>query len=306
MKSKLNEALSVLPDRLKRSVLSLNEREQMAVSELRMRKGRWFSAVLYGKEYFICSDGRLMTECSDACNVLDEDIAFTFRKAFNGSVHAYPREMSEGFITICGGNRVGFCGTAVFDESGKNIESTSNISSLCIRISKEIKDCSDPIYYRVFKDGLCSVIISSAPCGGKTTVIRDLGRKLSEAYKVCIIDERGEIASVHNGIPQCDVGARTDVFNRYPKTTAIITAVRALSPDVIICDEIGQAVEIDALRYAYTSGVKLICTCHASDMNDLKSRPVAGKLIKEKAFDAAVFLGTGSMCGKIISIDKLK
>lgn len=303
--SKLKYTLELLSQKLRGAVESLPGTEKERITELRLRRGRYFSAVLYGREYFICSGGRLMNEPSQAYTVTEEDIKYTFSAAFKGSVHAYPREISQGFITVAGGSRVGFCGTAVCDTNGRELTTVKNISSVNIRIAREVIGCADQIYEKAFGGGAASLIIASPPCGGKTTVLRDLCRRLGQSFRVSVIDERGELACIHDGEAQNDIGSRCDIFDGYPKADAIMTAVRVLSPEMIVCDEIGSKADLSALEYAVNSGVKLVCTCHASSIDDLKKRQAAGRLIKERVFDSAAILGTGSMCGKLSAFYKL-
>lgn len=304
-RSKLSYAMALLPDRLKAAVLSAGQGEREKITELRLRRGRSLSAVLYGREYFLTYDGRFMNSFEGAVEVTVEDISQVFTRAFRGSVHSFPREMAQGYITCEGGNRVGFCGTAVSDRSGE-VTSVKDISSINIRVAREVIGCAEPIFDRSFSDGLASLVIASPPCGGKTTVLRDLCRLLGERRRVSIIDERGELASVYEGEPQNDVGARSDIFNAYDKSSAVVTAVKVMSPDVLVCDEIGTKGDLEALEYALNSGVRLVCTCHAADFDDLKKRPAVGRLMKQGYFDFAAMLGTGAMCGRLTAFYKLK
>ena len=213
-RSKLSYAMALLPDRLKAAVLSAGQSEREKITELRLRRGRSLSAVLYGREYFLTYDGRFMNSFEGAVEVTAEDISQVFTRAFRGSVHSFPREMAQGYITCEGGNRVGFCGTAVSDRVGE-VTSVKDISSINIRIAREVIGCAEAIFDRAFSDGLASLVIASPPCGGKTTVLRDLCRLLGERRRVSIIDERGELASVYEGESQNDVGARSDIFDAY-------------------------------------------------------------------------------------------
>ncbi len=304
-RSKLSYAMALLPDRLKAAVLSAGQSEREKITELRLRRGRSLSAVLYGREYFLTYDGRFMNSFEGAVEVTAEDISQVFTRAFRGSVHSFPREMAQGYITCEGGNRVGFCGTAVSDRVGE-VTSVKDISSINIRIAREVIGCAEAIFDRAFSDGLASLVIASPPCGGKTTVLRDLCRLLGERRRVSIIDERGELASVYEGESQNDVGARSDIFNAYDKSAAVVTAVKVMSPDVLVCDEIGAKGDLEALEYALNSGVRLVCTCHAAVFDDLKKRPAVGRLMKQGYFDFAAMLGTGAMCGRLTAFYKLK
>ncbi|MCD7740908.1 MAG: Flp pilus assembly complex ATPase component TadA [Ruminococcus sp.] len=303
--SKLDYAIDLISPSLKSALMRVSEGERQKLTELRLRRGLYLTGVLYGKEYFITYDGRLMNDASDAVRVTDDDISFAFTHAFQGSVHAFPREISQGFITVKGGNRVGFCGTAVLDDKTLSVASVKDVSSINIRIAREVRGCAKPIFERAFSDGLASLIIASPPCGGKTTVLRDLCRLLSQSYRLSVIDERGELACMYDGKAQNDIGARCDVFNGYDKSQAVRTAVRVMSPQIIVCDEIGAKEDLESLEYAINSGVYLICTCHAASVDELKKRPAVGRLIKSHAFDYAAILGIGAMCGRLISFSKL-
>ena len=298
-RSRFKQAFGLLSDKLKTAVSAISAETAEEICELRLRKGRYLTAVISGKEYFIERSGKLSRSCENAAEVTENDIAFTFKAAFRGSVHSFPRELSEGFITCDGGNRAGFCGTAsLTNENGLIV--VREISSVSIRIAHEIKGCAKKLYDMAFADGLCSLIIASPPCGGKTTILRDLCRMLGNEYKAVLVDERSEIAAVNKGVPQNDIGLFTDVFNGYPKAETVNIAVRTMSPDVVICDEIGSANELDALFHAADSGVRLICTCHSPSLDDLRKSPAAGELISRGVFDCAAILGTGSLCGKVI------
>ena len=184
------------------------------------------------------------------------------------------------------------------------MESVKNISSLNIRIAREMLGSSDEIYAKCFSDKPMSLLIASPPSGGKTTVLRDLARKLGERWRVALIDERNEFAATVAGEPQNLIGAMTDVFNSYNKYEGIMMAVKVMSPQILICDEIGSSEDNEALQYALNSGVKLIASCHASSLDELKKRRYISKLIKDKAFDALAVLGTGTMCGRLVSFTK--
>ena len=302
--TKTEQAAMLLPERLRRALGAMDAGDRENISELRIRRGRYFSAVISGRERYISPGGELSDSPEAAAEISGSDIEHVFRTAFRGSVHAFPRELAEGFITCPGGNRAGFCGSAVFSDGA--ISSVKDISSINIRIAREIVGCSAEILRRVFSGGLCSLMIASPPCGGKTTILRDLCRALGERHKISLIDERSEIAAVSGGVPQNDIGGHTDVFSGYTKAEAIMTSMRVMSPDMIICDEIGAPSDAEALSYAANSGVKLICTSHAPTLEELKRRPVAGRLISEGVFDRAAILGTGTDCGRLIGLYDLE
>ena len=304
-KSKLNFIYDLLAPKIRCAVNSIPEIERMRIQEIRLRLGRKLTASVFGKEYFITEHGRLMSEETCAVEITQEDIDFTYKRALGNSLHSYQREISRGYITAEGGNRFGFCGTAVLNPSENyRIETIKNISSINIRIAREVFGSGQVIYQKAFSDGPASLIIAGPPSSGKTTVLRDICRLLGTSTRISLIDERNEISATKDGYPQNSVGAMADVFNSYNKYEGIMTAVKVMSPVMLICDEIGSKEDAKALEYAINSGVKLIATCHASSYEELKRRSVISKLIKDKAFDYGAILGTGAMCGQLQSFYK--
>lgn len=249
---KTAERLIKLPDGIKRNELC----------ELRLRMGRPATAVTISGRSIACS--RPLTK---------QDIEDCFGELCRYSVHSFRREIAEGYITLPEGHRAGFCGTAVI--RGDGIETLRDISSINLRLAKEIKGCGEALYHAVFEDRLRSLLIVGAPLSGKTTVLRDLTRLLGERHKVALIDSRNELAACHDGAPQLDVGLNTDVLSGYPKSEGMEIALRTLSPEVIICDEIGN--DFSAIEQCIHCGVKLIATAHASSLEELsKRRDIAG------------------------------
>ncbi len=248
------------------------------IAEIRLRTGKCACAVM--------TDGRML-RCSDIFT--REDINECFLELCRNSVHSYAREIAEGYITLPGGNRVGFCGTAVLRDG--EISTLKDISSLNIRFAREVTGCAEELCRRAFPDGLCSLIICGKPLSGKTTVLRDMARILGGSRRVALIDSRGELAGVSGGVPALDVGENTDVLNGYPKAEGIMCALRSLSPEMIVCDEIGS--DAEEVRQCMGCGVKLAVTAHAGSMDELRSRPGISELYP--LFDRAVLLEGGRM-----------
>lgn len=244
------------------------------IAEIRLRTGRKAAAVAL--------DGRIM-HCSEAFS--QQDINNCFLELCRNSIHSFSREISEGYITLPQGHRVGFCGTAVYD--GGRITGLKDISSLNIRFAREVRGCAERLVGTLFSQGLCSVIVCGKPMSGKTTLLRDMARLLGSSHSVCVVDSRGEIAAVSGGVPALDVGENTDVLNGYAKQEGIMTAIRSLSPEIIICDEIGN--DAQSVIQCAECGVRLIVSAHAGSIEQLKRRPSAACLLPY--FDKAVLLG---------------
>ena len=218
------------------------------------------------------------------------------------SYYAYEDDIAKGFITIDGGHRVGLCGKAVV-EDGK-VTLIRDISSLNIRYSREIIGCSDKIMPYVFNEqgNLCNLLIVSPPGCGKTTLLRDLARNISlQGIKVGICDERSEIAGMSGGISAYTFGNAVDVLDGCPKASAMQMMVRAMSPQLLITDEIGTKADADAIRNCSGSGVKVICSMHGSCMEDLKKTGV-WEIVEGNSFDYIIFLTDQPVIGTVKEI----
>lgn len=246
--------------------------------------------------------------CELICDYLVkiEDVKAILLRVSNYSIYAFSEEIKQGYITIRGGHRIGICGTCVVDNN--RVKTIKDISSLNIRIARDVIGCSNNIIpYITYMNRILNTIIISPPRCGKTTLIRDLARNLSDGIKsihlsgkkVCIVDERSEIAGCYNGIPQMNVGIRTDVLDGCPKSEGIMMAIRSMSPDIIVCDEIGTSKDVESLLTALNSGVNLITTIHGSKLEDLYNRVVFKELVENNVFQRAVFLSTNNGAGTI-------
>lgn len=244
------------------------------IAEIRLRAGRCAAAVTVSGKIIPCS-----------APFSEKDIADCFAELCRYSVHSYSREIAEGFITLDGGHRVGLCGTAVM--SGGAVVSVKDISSLNIRIAREVRGCAEELYGRFFAGGLCSLLLAGRPMSGKTTLLRDLSRMLGEKYRVALIDSRNELSASVRGLPTLDVGENTDVLCGYTKSAGIMTALRSLSPDIIICDEIGD--DYDAVEQCLFCGVKVIAAAHAGSLSELSRRRGTDRLLP--LFDCAAVIG---------------
>lgn len=237
------------------------------------------------------------------------DIKQILVRVSNYSLYAYEEEIKQGYITIKGGHRIGIAGECVISKG--EVRTIRNISSLNIRICKEVKGCSNEIMkYIVENDRVNNTLIISPPKCGKTTILRDIARNISNGMpinnlrgkKVSIIDERSEIASCFNGVPQLDVGIRSDILDNCLKKDGMIMAIRSLSPEILICDEIGTEGDIEALNMAFNSGVNIIVTIHGCNIEDIYKRKVFKDLLENSILENIIVLSNKKGPGTVENI----
>ena len=296
----LEVILSYLPPRLRlpleRACLLYDNRAH----EITLRVDRPLCVYMQSRVYFLSQAGVLEEDASrDPVIVTELEVRDTLLKLCDYSVYARHDEIRHGYLTIRQGIRVGLCGTAVHMDQGVN--GLKDITTLSFRIPREVKHCADDLLNMI--DASRGVLICGPPCSGKTTLIRDMARQLSYRYRVTVADERGEISAPCGLIHGCDIGL-ADVYVRMPKGRAIINSVRSLSPDIIVCDELGDEQDARATEYALRCGVSFIATVHASCVDDLRVRPVTASLLSKGAFRYLVFLNGRSHPGRIVSIDE--
>lgn len=254
--------------------------------EIRIRADRPAVLVFRGKTGFLTEGGRLtFFKSENLLCVSARELEEIFIRLCSYSVHSLTESINSGFITLDGGIRVGVYGTATVKDS--RIVSVRNISGLNIRIPAEIRGCADKLYNEIFSDKIRNTVICGPPMSGKTTVLRDLCRLLSDVRgkKIAVIDERLEMSGY-------DLGINTDILKGYPKSEGTEIAVRTLSPDIIICDEIGSTEEAARLCDAFNGGVGYIATIHCGDMRELRRKPQFALL--KSSLDCCVFFSRES------------
>ncbi|RKD34776.1 stage III sporulation protein AA [Thermohalobacter berrensis] len=308
--TKYKEILELLDSDIAKIMDKIPKRVKDKVEEIRLRIGRPLMICLEGSDYFLDKRGKLNERDRDSYIVTEENIKKTFRLLCNYSVYAVEDDIKRGFITIKGGHRIGITGKTVYGEKG--IEIIKEIASLNIRIAREKVGISNKVIKYIIKkpNSIYNTLIVSPPQCGKTTLLRDLVRNIStgvpklnfRGLKVGVVDERSEIGGVFKGVPQNDLGPRTDILDGCKKHDGIMILIRAMSPYVIATDEIGDKKDIKAIHESLKAGVKIIATVHGENINDIKTKPNLRQIINEKIFKRIIILDNSKGVGTIKDI----
>ena len=274
------------------------------VQEIRLRVQAPLLLVMDNREYYVTENGRLSSQRKEAYVVSQEELKETMEHISRHSLYAFEEEVKQGFLTIQGGHRIGLAGKAILDERG--IRTIKYISFLNIRLAHQIIGCADRImpYLYENKEVLHTLIISPPRCG-KTTLLRDVIRQLSngvgsqKGVNVGVVDERSEIGACFHGAPQNDLGIRTDILDCCPKAKGMMMMIRTMSPRVIAVDEVGSREDLDAMEYVMNCGCKLVATVHGNSVEDMLQKPVLQRLIQEKRFERYILLDNQKEIGHV-------
>ena len=297
-----HSALSYLSPRLQAILRSLPEPIKRVCQEIRLRKNLPLSITCPTGPYFFLPNGQVTANLQkDLRVVTPAELEETFGILCENSVYSHQNEIAQGFLSTRDGHRAGLCGTAVL-ENGR-ILSLRNLTSINLRFARDFPHCADALLCAPIWEGSRGLILAGEPSSGKTTLLRDLGSQLSQAARgkplqVSIVDERGELSGPTGSIGLCDV------LRGYHKAEGILQALRALSPQVILCDEVHTAAEISAMSEGMNSGCRMIVTVHASGVEDFLRRPACNELLRTGAFGHVAFLLGQTSVGKIQSIWK--
>lgn len=269
--------------------------------EIRLRAGRPLFLMYDGGECFLKRNGERPYV------VTAEDLRQTLEYVSGYSLYAYEEELRQGYLSVQGGHRVGVTGKVVLD--GDQVKGMKYISCVNVRLAHQIKGCADAVMPSVQTEGgFLNTLIVSPPRCGKTTLLRDMIRLLSNGREgipgqtVGVVDERSELAGCYQGIPQNDLGMRTDILDGCPKAVGMQMLIRSMSPSVVAVDELGKEEDYRAVEAVVHCGCRLIATAHGSSLSDVLKQPFFQRLGREQVFDRYILLGKNGCPGAVEGI----
>ncbi|BCU81542.1 stage III sporulation protein AA [Polycladomyces abyssicola] len=303
----LDAILPVLPPSIRDVIAALPEEVRQRVEEIRIRENRPLEVVTAEGTGFVATGGRWGTRPERAYVPDREDCTKLLNLISQHSLYALEEELRRGYVTVDGGHRIGLAGKVVV-ENGK-VKHLRDVTGFNIRLARQVKGTGKALIPYVFgPDHVENVLIVSPPQCGKTTLLRDLARIASvgergvKPRKVGIVDERSEIAGCLRGVPQHDVGPRTDVLDACPKSEGMMMMIRSMSPEILVVDEIGRKEDSDAVYEAVFAGVNLFVTAHGRSLDEICRRPGLTGLIREGVFTRVVLLSRRLRPGTIEGI----
>lgn len=250
-------------------------------TEIRLRRG---CRIVY-----LTRSGKVRTDYLLSDDEFDEILSVVTDR----SLYAITEKLVCGYLPLKGGLRAGIAGEGVLD--GEKVKTVKHITSLAIRIPHQVFGIAN--FLEIDGNFRQNVLIVSPPAAGKTTLLREISRLLSDSGQtVVILDERGEISGVCGGQFSLKVGENTDVLFGFPKKLAYDNALRALNPDYIITDELSGQSDVEGVLRAYYGGVKVIATLHGSDTEVFHG--VFSPL--EEVFDRVILLSKYPTVGTVL------
>lgn len=314
------EILKYLPEEMEAAIKKASPKWEKA-EEIRFRVGKPLLFYMDNREYILMKDGRLIEENKEKSSrpylTQAGEIRVILDRISKHSLYACQEEIRQGYFTLEGGHRAGFAGKVVVEN--RNVKTMKYISFCNIRIAHEKKGCAKEILPRILKKGrLCHTLIVSPPGCGKTTLLRDMIRMISDGFSyrdedmgkmtyfpgitVGVADERSEIGAAVRGVPTNDLGMRTDLLDGVPKAEGIFMLLRSMAPRVIGVDEIGSQEDFFAVRQAKNSGCVILATAHGNSREEIEKKPLFGTFLEEQIFDRYVVLSARKGKGTVEKI----
>lgn len=283
-----------------RKIIAACKMDFSKLQEIRLRVDAPLIVMYEGEEYFIDCKGDFTQKAGQAFLVGQPEIRETLEYISNYSMYAFEEELRQGYITVRGGHRIGVAGKMIWERQGaKNMK---NISFLNIRLAHQVIGCSNGVLPYLFQQkNIYHTLIISPPRCGKTTLLRDLIRQLSNGSSYCtgmtvgVVDERSELGACYMGKPQNDLGCRTDILDACPKVEGMMMLVRSMAPQIIAVDEVGSKEDVEAMEYVMNCGIHLLATVHGNTIEDIKNKPVLGRMVREKMFERYILLTPGKI-----------
>ncbi len=278
--ARFDGAVQLLPGELRQRARRLLSRERSLAEEFRLRRGQVPTVLLPEGEVPLGGEP-----------VTGAELEALLERATSASFHTVQDSLRRGYVTVRGGYRLGLCGTAVTEEGC--MTGLRSLSSAALRISREVRGVGEQVLDRICPGGsFASTLILSPPGGGKTTLLRDLIRLLSDRkqLRVAAADERGEIAAMWQGERGMDVGRYTDVLEGCSKAEGAMALLRAMNPQVLAMDEITQPEDVEAMLQASYCGVQLLATAHAASFADLQRRGLYRQVLESGMFRYGIFV----------------
>ena len=303
------QLLPFLPPEVRRALSNLAADALAGLEEVRLKTERPVLLRFDGCERFL-GDGMLTDDPHSARTFSRQEMKKTMLLLSESSVYAFSEELRRGYITLPGGHRAGFAGRAVLEKGA--LRTLKEISSVDLRVAREVKGAGKSVLSRLplFDGALPSTLLVAPPRAGKTTLLRDLTRLLSDGigvgpFRVGLADERSELAATLSGVPQLDVGLRTDVVDGCPKAEAMLLLLRSMGPEVLVTDELGREEDAAAVAEAAMSGVSVLATAHARDAAEARRRPLLRRLLTEGFFRYLVVLSRRAGPGTVEEVVRL-
>ncbi len=304
----IDELLKIFSLKLRKILSKLNI-DFDALQEIRLRIDCPLMVNYGNKEYFVSENASLVNNPSHGVLITKNEIRETMEYISNYSLYAFEEEIRQGFITINGGHRIGITGKTIIQED--SVKGMKHISYINIRLAHQVKGCADLVMPYLVNEqtrGIYHTLIISPPKCGKTTLLRDIIRQISdgcsclEGMNVGVVDERSELGACYMGTPQNDLGIRTDILDCCPKAKGMMMLIRSMSPQVIAVDEIGSREDLEAIDHVISCGCNLIATVHGNSIEDVKTKPILGELLKKRLFERYVILNNIKQIGHLEEI----